>query len=527
MTQDPSAISDTAAPENSRASVRSTAPAPPRVGSSRALRDPALARIPWWPALLAAVLTCVTAFWGLARPQMWFDEAATISAVTRPFGSLLRLLQDVDAVHGLYYLLMYPWVAVFGTSELALRTPSAIALTLAAPLLARLAMACARRHVPERMVLTGVVAAVLFAIFPGVTWSGQDARGYALAVLATVAALWCFERFLDHRGIWPLVGFAVFQAAAVGFSMYAAIVVVLYLVRALAWGRAAFLRVLAASAVTGLLCLPLVLLAGSQSGQVSWIDLTVSDVLERMALRTYFVSPMNRGGDMGILSLEIAPWLGVLVLAVLALGLLRGPGRGHLLWLISYVALPLLVVIGAQLMGKQFFQERYFTFAAPVLVLALSLALAAIRWRPVIVVLTAAIAALSMPSLLGQNTDDAKSGDNYRTASEVAGQADTVIFMERSNRGIFTAYPPDHEIADPMLAEDRISADNLYGLSHPGWRAWEIDTAGPTSVVSNKNNGYHDTVLSNLTTNGCVVTQTSMETRFRITVLDCPGPGTP
>lgn len=524
MTQDTSAPAAATAPQTP---ARGSKNPPVRGGATRTARYAGLPRIPWWPALLAAVLTCATAFWGLTGPQMWFDEAATISAVTRPFGSLLRLLQDVDAVHGLYYLLMYPWVALFGTSELAMRAPSAIALTLAAPLLARLAMACARRHVPERMVLTGVAVAVLFALFPGITWSGQDARGYAMAVLATVAALWCFERFCDHRGTWPLIGFALCQAAAIGFSMYAAIVVVLYLVRALTWGRAAFLRVLVASAVTGVLCLPLILLAASQSGQVSWIDLSLPQVLERMALRTFFVSPVNRGGEMGALSLDIAPWLGLLVLVVLALGLLRGPGRRHLLWLICYVALPLLIVIAAQLAGEQFFQERYFTFSAPVLVLALSLALAAIRWRPVIVVLTAAIAALSVPSLLGQNTDDAKSGDNYRTASQIVNQTDTVIFMERSDRGIFNAYPPDHEIADPMLAEDRISADNLWGLSEPGYTAWQIDTVGPTSVVSNKNNGYHDAVLSHLGKNGCTVTQTSMETRFRITVLDCPDPASP
>lgn len=524
MTQDTRAPADATAP---RASARPAKDPPVRGGATRAGRGPGLPRIPWWPALLAAALTCATAFWGLTGPQMWFDEAATISAVTRPFGSLLRLLQDVDAVHGLYYVLMYPWVALFGTSELAMRAPSAIALTLAAPLVSRLAMACARRQVPERMVLAGVAAAVLFALFPGVTWSGQDARGYAMAVLASVAALWCFERYRDHRGAWPLIGFAVLQAAAIGFSMYAAIVVVLYLVRALAWGRAAFLRVLAACAATGLLCLPLILLAASQSGQVSWIDLNLHQVLERMALRTFFVSPMNRGGDMGILSLEIAPWLGALVLAVLVLGLLRGPGRGHLLWLIGCVALPLLVVIAAQLAGEQFFQERYFTFSAPMLVLALALALAAIRWRPLIVILTVAIAGLSVPSLLGQNTDDAKSGDNYRTASELVNRTDTVIFMERSDRGILYAYPPDHEIDDPMLAEDRVSADNLWGLSHPGWTSWQIDTVGPTSVVSNKNNGYHDAVLSHLGKNGCTVTQSSLETRFRITLLDCPDPAAP
>ena len=110
--------------------------APHRPRASDAAADRAQLLLP----VLAAVLTAAVAFWGMTVPQFWFDEAATISATNRPFGSLLRLLQDVDAVHGLYYVLMHPWVALFGTSELAMRAPSALALTLAAPLITQVAM---------------------------------------------------------------------------------------------------------------------------------------------------------------------------------------------------------------------------------------------------------------------------------------------------------------------------------------------------------------------------------------------------
>ena len=96
--------------------------------------------------------------------------------------------------------------------------------------------------------------------------------------------------------------------------------------------------------------------------------------------------------------------------------------------------------------------------------------------------------------------------------------------MDRSNRGVLLAYPPEHEIADPMLQEDRISADNLYGLNRPGYESWEIDTVGATSVVSNKENKFHDTVVSHLRDNGCQQTQEDRSTRFRITLLECPAP---
>lgn len=497
----------------------------PSGGSSAATAAPdARAPLPWWPAALAGLLTCAVAFWGLTGPQFWFDEAATISATTRPFGSLLRLLQDVDAVHGLYYILMYPWVALFGISELSMRAPSALALTVAAPLLSHVAMTYARRWHPQRIVLTGLIAGGIFAVLPGLSWTGQDARGYAMAASASVAALWCFERFRDRGGTGSLIGFALLQAAAIGFSMYAASAVVLYVVRAMTWGRRPFLQVLAAAAATTVLVLPLGLTALSQSGQLSWISLTTSSVVKRIFLRTYPVSPGNRGAPWNDIALELAPWLLALLVLILAAGLIRGPGRRVVLWLLAFPVFPMACILAAQLMGKQLFQERYFTFAAPFLVLALALSLAAIRWRPVMVLLAAAVMGLSAPSILGQNTWDAKSGNNYATAAALVEQADTAIFMDRSARAVLFAYPPDHEIADPMLQEDRISADNLYGLNRPGYESWQIDTVGSTAVVSNKDNRYHGAVLSHLHKNGCTVTTSDRSTRFRITLLECPDP---
>ncbi len=511
------------AAQSARAVQGDPAPAP-RSGSAAAEAPAASRPLPWWPAVLAAAVTGAVAFWGISVPQYWFDEAATVSATDRPFGSLLRLLRDVDAVHALYYIVMQPWVAVFGVSETAMRAPSALALTFAALLLTRVAMAYARRWFPQRIVATGLSAGLVFAVLPGISWSGQEARGYAMAVFASVAALWFFERFREKGGPGNLVGFALLQACAIGFSLYAASAVVLYVVRAATWGRRPFLQVLAAAAAIAVAVIPLGLLAMSQSKQVGWIDLTVREVVERGLLSTVPISPVNRGGPMGAVAAELAPWLMVLIVLILAAGLVRGPGRRAILWTLAFPVLPLASVLVAQLLGMQLFQERYFTYALPFLVLALALSLAAVRWLPAIVLLTAAVLLLSLPSLLGQNTYDAKRADNYQDAAELVEQADTAIFMDRAARAVLIAYPPEHEIADPMLQEDRVSADNLYGLNRPGYESWEIDTVGPTAVVSNKKNGYHEAVLSNLAKNGCTVTDRDTDTRFRITLLDCPDP---
>src|SRR3954447_15910920 len=73
--------------------------------------------------LVATALSAV----GSGGVSLWTDEAVTLSVATRTWGELWDLLGHVDAVHGLYYALMKPWVEAFGGSEVALRAPSALA----------------------------------------------------------------------------------------------------------------------------------------------------------------------------------------------------------------------------------------------------------------------------------------------------------------------------------------------------------------------------------------------------------------
>src|SRR3978361_2344294 len=67
--------------------------------------------------VLIAILTIGVSAAGASHPSSWFDEAATISAATRPLPALWRMLGHIDAVHGLYYLLMHGWFALFPVTE--------------------------------------------------------------------------------------------------------------------------------------------------------------------------------------------------------------------------------------------------------------------------------------------------------------------------------------------------------------------------------------------------------------------------
>lgn len=84
------------------------------------------------PLAIAVLAAVISGAWA-SRPSLWFDEGATISAsASRTLPELWSLLGHIDAVHGLYYLLMHGWFAIFPPTELWSRLPSCLAIGAAA-----------------------------------------------------------------------------------------------------------------------------------------------------------------------------------------------------------------------------------------------------------------------------------------------------------------------------------------------------------------------------------------------------------
>jgi hypothetical protein len=159
---------------------------------STARPDPAPTRRRLDPVLLVpALATLVIGGWDLTTPSYWRDEAATLDAESRSVPALLHMLSNVDAVHGAYYLLMWPVVHVFGTSELALRLPSLLAMTAAATGVAALG----RRLHSAR---AGLLAGLVFAVLPQVSRYGQEARSYAFVLACAVLASYLLIRAADE-----------------------------------------------------------------------------------------------------------------------------------------------------------------------------------------------------------------------------------------------------------------------------------------------------------------------------------------
>ena len=95
-------------------------------------RERSRVRAGWCDPAIVAVFAAAVCAAGAARPSLWFDEAATISASTRTVPELWRLIHNIDAVHGLYYLLMHGWFAIFPATEFWSRLSSCLAVGIAA-----------------------------------------------------------------------------------------------------------------------------------------------------------------------------------------------------------------------------------------------------------------------------------------------------------------------------------------------------------------------------------------------------------
>ena len=423
-------------------------------------------------ALASGLLTTAIGFVGIGRPSLWYDEAASSSAAARPLDTIPALLRDVDVVHGLYYVLLHGWCHVFGTSAVALRSPSAIALGVACAGCVVLA-----HHLGGRTV--ALVAGGTFALLPGLAWSATEAREWssatAVVTWATVALVYAVGA--DRRRWW--VGYAALMVVAITLSVMTVLMAGphLWLARRTGRLRQAVLAVASAVVVT----LPLLHEAFTQRGQVAWIQLSPVQVAVRVVTTQLFAADQNHGYPHELLVGTVLA--GVSVVAGLAGLAARRPGAGlGAVWFtVPTVLLAVPVVLGVQL-----YQDRYLTFAAPGAVLLVAEGVVALHHRTtgraglrtlaacgVLLAIVAAVTALA-----AQRDPSAKAGDDYRTLAAAARGADQVFYERADARGIRLAYPDDLVgVQDVLLTGDPAATGTLWGTERAG------DPVRPEGVV--------------------------------------------
>ena len=145
------------------------------LGQDPQLASPARAPRRSYLALILGLVGATISFAGSWIPSFWGDEAASVLSAERSLPSLFAMLAHVDAVHGVYYLLLHGWISLFGSSELSVRLPSAIAAGFVVAGTVTLAGMLFDRR-------TAIASGIICAVLPQLTHMGVEARSYAMTM---------------------------------------------------------------------------------------------------------------------------------------------------------------------------------------------------------------------------------------------------------------------------------------------------------------------------------------------------------
>lgn len=182
---------------------QSQSPAGVRSNVQRAALDTWTGRDWVWVGLITAI-AFLFRLYHLTYRSLWTDEFHTLGPAQMPLFEMLR--ERISAGHfPTYFLMMKGWVSFAGTSDWALRFPSAVIGTLLVPVTVLLA----RRYLSKPFVY---VLAIVAACNGFVVWSSQEARMYsALSVAGTMVHLLYLRTLEDNRrSLWGWYFFWLF-----------------------------------------------------------------------------------------------------------------------------------------------------------------------------------------------------------------------------------------------------------------------------------------------------------------------------
>jgi mannosyltransferase len=164
--------------------------------------------------LIAAAIRIVV----LNDQSFWQDEALTAYEAQLPLGAMINTVIHVETTPPLYFVVIWAWAHVFGTSEVALRSVSMLAGVALVPI----AYLSGRDLVNAR---AGVVAAALVTFNPFLIWYSQEARAYMLLAALSGASFLCFARARRQPSTRNVAWWTVWSALALMTHFFAGFLV--------------------------------------------------------------------------------------------------------------------------------------------------------------------------------------------------------------------------------------------------------------------------------------------------------------
>ena len=393
--------------------------------------------------LIVGVLAAAVALGGAGRPSFWYDEAATISAsYSRSLGQLWQMLSNVDAVHGLYYLIMHGWFQIFPPTEFWSRAPSGLAIGGAAAGVVVLGSQFSSRTVA---VTSGVVCAIL----PRATWAGIEARPYAFSMMAAVWLTMLLVHAARRDNAWVWLSYGIVLATSILFDVYLMTLFLAHIAFICLFRRrrTILVRFAITSVVTICAVTPFVVADIGQAHQISWIAPIGRRTIEDVTVQQYF----ERSTPFTILSALVVTTAVVLWLCTSA-HLAEGD-RQLLTLAVAWAVVPTALIVVWSAFVHPIYTPRYLCFTTPAMALVLGVCIAAVAVRPWIAAAVVGLFAVAAAPnyLLVQRSPYAKYGMDYsQVADLITTRAapgdcllinDTVTFQPAPMRPLVAARP--------------------------------------------------------------------------------------
>lgn len=451
-------------------------------------------------ALVLGVAGAMVSVLGSWIPSFWGDEAASILSAHRSIPSLFAMMGNVDAVHGAYYLGLHFWVGIFGSSPLAVRFPSALAVGVC---VAGVVLLGTKLDSLKLGVLAGSICAVL----PRVTSSGDEARSYAfsaaIAAWLTLILVDMVQRRRSSSTRW--VAYGVLLAVGIYVFLYIALIAIAHAVILLCSSRTrtmlrAWLRTIM---IVGLAVSPLLVMAVLERSQIAFLSRRSTADFHSLAVTLWF----------GTLAIAVLCWAGIFAaigffLYDLRKGRFTGLLRGHANQSATFVAVSWLFIPTLVLFLSHFlvpdFTARYLSMCAPAAALLIAAGIARFaQFRTLPIVLAGAvILAAVVPDWVQQRGPYGKNNSDWEViSSEMAANAhpgDAVAFDDstrpsRRTRLAMRTYPAgfaglkDVTVKTPYFAgtswhdtDYSIATSAVLGRLSGVNTVWLIDYATPT-----------------------------------------------
>jgi mannosyltransferase len=415
--------------------------------------------------LIVGMLGAAVSLVGAGRPSFWYDEAATISAsYSRSLGQLWQMLSNVDAVHGLYYLIMHGWFQIFPPTEFWSRAPSGLAVGGAAAGVVVLGKQFSSRTV-------AVTSGVLCAILPRATWAGIEARPYAFSMMAGVWLTVLLVHAARRDNAWVWLSYGIGLATSILLDVYLVLLFLAHIAFICIFGRTRTIlaRFAITSAVTICAVTPFVVAAIGQAHQISWIAPIGRRTIEDVTVQQYF----ERSTPFTILSALVVAT--AIVLWLCASARLAEGDRQLLTLAVVWLVVPTALVLIWSALVHPIYTPRYLCFTAPAMALVLGVCIATLAVKPwMAAALVGLFALAAAPNyLLVQRSPYAKYGMDYSqvadliTARAAPGDCllinDTVTFQPAPMRPLMAARPDAYrKLIDLSLWQRAIDRNDIF-----------------------------------------------------------------